>query len=73
MTDREESAILSLDDVAEHFKCSTKSVQKMTREKALPFFMVGRLWRFRRADVLVWEEAQMQNLGSKTKGEVANG
>jgi len=58
---KQDSAIWSLDDTAEHFKCSTKTVQKMTREAKLPFFMLGRLWRFRRADVLAWEQAQMQN------------
>lgn len=59
------SEIWSLDDTAAHFKCSTKTVQKMARTQKLPFFMMGKLWRFRSADVLAWEQTQMQN------GEVA--
>lgn len=55
------SDIWSLDDCAAHFKCSTKTVQKMTREQKLPFFMMGRLWRFRSSDVLAWEKSQLQN------------
>lgn len=62
----EQSEIWSLDDAAAHFKCSTKTVQKMAREQALPYFMMGRLWRFRRIEILAWEQAQVQ----KTK-EVA--
>ncbi len=54
-------SIWSLDDCAEHFKCSTKTVQKMAREEKLPYFMMGRLWRFRSVDVLAWEQTQMQN------------
>lgn len=55
------TAIWSLDDTAAHFKCSTKTIQKMAREQKLPYFMMGRLWRFRSADVLAWEQAQMHN------------
>jgi hypothetical protein len=33
----------------------------MTRSKGLPYFMIGRLWRFRKVEVLAWEQAQMQN------------
>lgn len=53
------SDIWSLDDAAEHFKCSTKHVQKMARTQRLPYFMMGRLWRFPRAEVLAWEQAQI--------------
>lgn len=57
----EPSDMWSLDDAAAHFKCSTKHVQKMAREQALPYFMMGRLWRFRRVEVLAWEQARVQN------------
>ena len=53
--------IWSLEDAAKHFRCSTKTVQKMTREHKLPFFMLGKLWRFRRDDVLIWQQAQVRN------------
>lgn len=53
--------IWSLDEAAAHFRCSTKTVQKMARDQALPYFMMGRLWRFRRSDILAWEQAQMKN------------
>lgn len=54
-----EDTIWSLADAAEHLKCCGKSVQKLTAEQGLPFFMIGRLWRFRRADVLAWQAAQI--------------
>lgn len=56
-----ESDIWTLDETAAHFKCSAPTVKKMTREKSLPYFMMGRLWRFRRVEVLAWEQTQMQN------------
>ncbi len=56
----QQSDIWSLDDAAAHFKCSTKTVQKMARENGLPYFMMGRLWRFRAEDALAWEKSQMQ-------------
>lgn len=57
----EPSNILSLDEAAAYFKCSTKTVQRMCRARKLPYFMMGKLWRFRRTDLLSWEQAQMQN------------
>ena len=61
MTAPDESApVWSLEMCAKHFGCSTKTVQEATRVNGLPYFMLGRLWRFRRADVLAWEEKQIQ-------------
>lgn len=57
MSDNE---VWSLDDAAQHLKCCGKSVQRLTRERGLPFFMIGRLWRFRRSDVLAWQAAQIE-------------
>jgi excisionase family DNA binding protein len=62
-----ESEILSLDEAAAHFKCSTKTVQKMAREQELPYFMMGKLWRFRRSELRAWEQARTRT----TKKEVA--
>jgi excisionase family DNA binding protein len=52
--------VWSLSRTAEHFGCCTKSVQALCRDEGLPFFMVGRLWRFRRADVIAWQAAQVE-------------
>jgi excisionase family DNA binding protein len=56
----EDDAVWSLAETARHFVCSTKTVQMLCREQGLPFFMIGRLWRFRRSDVLAWQAAQIE-------------
>ena len=61
MVMRKARSIWTLDEAAAHFKCCTKTVQKMAQQRGLPYFMMGRLWRFQRADVLAWQQAQRQN------------
>lgn len=56
----EHTDIWTLDDCAAHFKCSPPTVKKMCKQKSLPYFMMGRLWRFRRVAVLRWELEQMK-------------
>lgn len=53
------SQIWTLDDCAGHLRCSRPTVRKMAKTQGLPFFMIGRLWRFRSADVLAWEAKQI--------------
>ena len=43
--------ILTKEDVAERFKCSTKTVVKQAKSGALLSFRLGDLWRFRARDV----------------------
>lgn len=47
-------------DVASHFGCSAPHVHKLAREDGLPHMRLGRLWRFRRVDVLAWETSRVK-------------
>lgn len=59
------TTIWTLDDCAEHLRCSRPTVRRMTETQGLPYFKLGTLWRFRAEDVLAWETAQA------SKGKVA--
>jgi excisionase family DNA binding protein len=57
---REERDIWDRNDVAEHFRCSLPHVLKLVRAQGLPMLQLGNLVRFRRSDVLAWEQAQVK-------------
>lgn len=57
---REERDIWDRNDVADHFHCSLPHVLKLVRDQALPHMTLGTLVRFRRVDVLEWEQTQVK-------------
>jgi excisionase family DNA binding protein len=50
----EDDVILSLEEVSEIFKVSTKTILKMLREEDLPARKIGREWRFSRRALFQW-------------------
>ena len=58
--ERDERDIWDSKDVADYLGCSEPHVTKMANTQGLPHMRLGRLWRFRRADVLAWELEQVQ-------------
>jgi len=65
MTDRE---IWDRKDVAQLLGCSTQHVINLANDQGLPHMRLGKLWRFRREDVLAWVAAQNK---VATNGKVA--
>lgn len=53
MTKAADREIWTPTDVASYFGCSLPSARKLMRE-SLPFFLVGRLMRVRRVDVMAF-------------------
>lgn len=53
----EDDVILTLEEVSEIFKVSTKTVLKMLREEDLPARKIGREWRFSRNALFQWMAA----------------
>jgi len=66
---RAERDVWDTSDVADHFGCSLPHVHKLAREDGLPHLRLGRLWRFRRVDVLAWQDEQVMTQGRLRKGE----
>ncbi len=50
----EDDVILTLEEVSEIFKVSTKTVLKMLREEDLPARKIGREWRFSKQALFAW-------------------
>lgn len=57
---REKRDIWDSKDVAEHFGCSLPHVTKLIRDQALPCLYLGKLVRFRREDVIAWQNDQVK-------------
>ena len=51
--------VLTVRDVADVLKVGTKTVYTMAQNGELPAFKVGGQWRFRRADIDRWIQAQL--------------
>ena len=49
------------DDVANYLRLKPSTVRDMARRGDLPVYKVGRLWRFKPADVRGWVDAQGGN------------
>jgi len=60
---------LTIDQVAELLKVSTKTVRRLLQKAEIPGFQVGQQWRFKRAQIEAWADAQVQG----AVREVANG
>lgn len=60
--------ILTVQEVADFLKVTTKTVYSLVRDDQLPSFRVGRSIRFRRADLEAYMKHQFAPLGSEPKG-----
>lgn len=49
-----EDRLLSVDDVRLYLGVNRDTVYKWVNEKGLPAMKIGRLWKFRKADVDEW-------------------
>ena len=50
--------ILTLKEVAEYLKLAEKTAYRLAAEGKLPGFKVGGTWRFQKADIKKWIDAQ---------------
>jgi excisionase family DNA binding protein len=55
---------LSVEDVSIYLGVNRETVYKWVSNKGLPAHKIGRLWKFRKADVEKWVE-QFSNIKSK--------
>jgi len=46
--------VMKPEEAASYLRLHLRTVQKMAREGALPAIRLGRLWRFRKADLEQW-------------------
>lgn len=46
--------LLSIDDLAEYFQVSKKTIYRLLEQKQLPAVRVARQWRFRKQDIESW-------------------
>jgi excisionase family DNA binding protein len=49
-----ESAVMTLQDVADYLHCHTSTVYRLLKEREVPGFKMGRGWRFLKSDVDKW-------------------
>jgi len=56
--------IMTRSEVAELLRCSEPHVVALVEREALPAFRLGKLWRFKRSEVLAWCERRSN--GSRT-------
>lgn len=52
------SEILTAQDVCGYLKIPRSTLYKLSRDKEIPAFRVGRHWRFRREKIEEWLEGQ---------------
>jgi len=57
MTDKNDR-LLTTDDVANYLRLDANSVRAMARQKRIPTIRIGRLWRYRQADIERWIHEQ---------------
>lgn len=50
--------IMTVKDVASYLKLNERTVYRMATSAKIPAFKVGASWRFKRADIEKWIEAQ---------------
>jgi len=52
--DVDESAMLTLQEVAEYLQCHYRTAYRLAREGIMPSFKVGGGWRFLKSDIDKW-------------------
>lgn len=58
--------VLTLKEVAAYLKVDDRTIYRLAASKNIPAFKVGGTWRFRKADIDEWIEAQVQgSVGGK--------
>ncbi len=58
-----ETDILIIKEVAEYLRITEKTAYRLASEQKIPGFKVGGSWRFRRAEIDDWIEAQRTKNG----------
>ena len=59
--------ILTIKEVAEYLKVTDRTLYRLAQEGKIPAFKVGASWRFKRADIDAWIEAQKPNTSRPDK------
>ncbi|HNT34999.1 MAG TPA: helix-turn-helix domain-containing protein [bacterium] len=54
-----EEKLLTLDDLAEYFQVSKKTIYRLVQQKELPAVRISHQWRFRKQDVEGWIQEKM--------------
>jgi len=65
--------ILTLKEVAQYLKVTERTLYRLAQEGRIPAFRVGASWRFKRADIDAWIEAQKRSGSPAEKPTTANG
>jgi len=60
--------LLTLSEAAELLQVSTRTLQRMIRQKELPAFKVGGQWRLREAQLRDWVEQKEHSGSTAEKG-----
>jgi len=55
--------ILTAEDVCGYLKIPRSTLYKLSRDKTIPAFRVGRHWRFQREKIEQWLEGQAKRKG----------
>ena len=63
--------VLTLKEVAKLLKIAERTAYMMVQRGDLPGFKVGGQWRFKRADIDAWMDAQKPATTSRDNGEEA--
>lgn len=50
--------VMTLKDASKYLRISKDALGDLAREKKIPCFKVGRVWRFRRSSIEKWMERQ---------------
>ena len=56
-----EAEVLTLEEVANYLRLSTKTAYRMARSGELPVFKAGNHWRVRRAELEGWISRQVES------------
>ncbi len=61
-------ALMTVAEVSEYLACSVSMVRRLAQRSEIPHYRLGRLVRFRRADVDAWLEARHEGGASSHGG-----
>ena len=52
------ASVMTVKEVAEYLRVNQRTVYRLAVDRKLPGFKVGATWRFKRADIDLWIDAQ---------------
>ena len=55
-----DSDIMTMKEVAEYLKINEKTAYRLASEGKLPGFKVGGSWRFKKSDIDIWIDRQVE-------------